>query len=194
MAHSGTVLAASNFLLPNATFIAEFIAFLLILVIIRRYIVPPVQKAMRERQAIISQQMEDADNARKQLAEAESAHQQALSEARTEAAQIRENARAEAQRTVEELRKQAQEESARIVARGEEQLARQRSAIVRELRAEIGTLAVELAEKIVDQRLRDDAQVSATVDAFIAGLDAKDNADASARSTSSPGPSAGSLT
>ena len=64
------------------------------------------------------------------------------------------------------------------MARGEEQLARQRGAIVRELRGEIGTLAIELAEKIVDQRLSDDAQVSATVDAFLAGLEASDEAQA----------------
>jgi F-type H+-transporting ATPase subunit b len=173
MAHH-TVLASSNFLVPNATFIAEFIAFLLILGIIARYILPRIQGPLRERQAIIAKQMEDSDEAKKKLAEAERAYQNALNEARTEAAQIRENARAEAQRTVEELRTQAQEEQARIVARGEEQLASQRASIVRDLRAEIGTLAVELSEKIVSQRLSDEGQVSVTVDAFLAGLESQD--------------------
>ena len=50
----------------------------------------------------------------------------------------------------------------------------QRSAIVRDLRAEIGTLAVELAGKIVDQRLADEATVSSTVDAFLAGLESRE--------------------
>jgi F-type H+-transporting ATPase subunit b len=176
-------IAANNFLLPNATFIAEFVAFLIILGIIWRYIVPWVQKVMRERQEMIRQQAEDADNARDKLAEAEQAYKNALVEARQEAAQIRENARAEAQRTVEELRAEALEEQARIIARGEEQLNRQRAAIVRELRAEIGTLAVELSEKIVDQRLSDDAQVSATIDAFISGLQAQDDATTTSGST-----------
>jgi len=162
--------------LPNATFIAELVAFLIILYIIAKYIVPPIQKAMNDRQEMIKRQAEEADETKAKLAEAEKALQDALNEARTEAAQIRENARAEAQRTVEELRTAAQEEQARIVARGEEQLAAQRSAIVRELRAEIGTLAVELAEKIVDQRLSDEASVSATVDAFLAGLESQDKA------------------
>jgi F-type H+-transporting ATPase subunit b len=169
-------LAAGNFLVPNATFIAELIAFILILAFIGRYIVPFVQKAMRDRQAMIAQQVEDAETARRKLAEAEDAYKNALTEARIEAAQIRESARAEAQRTVEEMRIAAQEESARIVARGEEQLNRQRAAVVRELRAEIGTLAVELSEKIVNERLADDANVRATVDAFIAGLQATDTA------------------
>jgi F-type H+-transporting ATPase subunit b len=168
------VVAGGNFLVPDATFIAELVTFLLILAVIGRYILPYIQKAMRERQEMIRKQVEDSEEAKTKLAEAEKAYQNALSEARTEAAQIRENARAEAQRTVEELRTQAQEEQARIIARGEEQLASQRSAIVRELRAEIGTLAVELSEKIVSQRLSDDAEVSATVDAFVAALEAQD--------------------
>jgi F-type H+-transporting ATPase subunit b len=168
------VVASSNFLLPDWTFVAEFIAFLLILGFIWRYIVPFVQRGMSERQAMIAKQVEDSEEAKRQLAAAEQKYQEALHEARSEAAQIRENARAEAQRTVEELRTQAQEEQARIVARGDEMLASQRASIVRELRAEIGTLAVELAEKIVSQRLSDEAQVSATVDAFLAGLEAKD--------------------
>jgi F-type H+-transporting ATPase subunit b len=35
-------------------------------------------------------------------------------------------------------------------------------------------LAVELSEKIVSQRLSDEANVSTTVDAFLAGLESQD--------------------
>jgi F-type H+-transporting ATPase subunit b len=175
---------SNNFLVPNATFIAEFIAFLLILGFLGRFVLPKIQDALRQRQELIRKQVEEAEATKAKLAEAEDAYKNALTEARIEAAQIRENARAEAQRTVEELRAAAHEESARIVARGEEQLARQRTAIVNELRAEIGTLAVELSEKIIDQRLASDQEVSSTVDAFIAGLGARDEADASAGSQS----------
>ncbi|MGH3026298.1 MAG: F0F1 ATP synthase subunit B [Gaiellaceae bacterium] len=172
-----TTLAANNFLLPNWTFIAELVAFLLILGFLWRFVVPVVQRGMNERQAMIAEQVRESEQAKAKLAEAESAYQKALGEARAEAAQIRENARAEAQRTIEELRGQAQEESARIIARGEEQLHTQRSAIVRELRGELGALAVELSEKIVDQRLADDAQVRHTVDAFLADLESREHAD-----------------
>ena len=161
------------------TFIAELVAFVIILVDPARWrtslpiTLPTIRAALAKQQEMIDQQVEDAEEAKRRLAEAERAYQNALHEARTEAAQIRENARAEAQRTVEDLRTQAQEESARIVARGEEQLQSQRAAIVRELRAEIGTLAVELSEQIVEQRLAEEGQVSATVDAFLAGLESQ---------------------
>jgi F-type H+-transporting ATPase subunit b len=168
------VVAAGNFLVPNATFIAELVAFLIILFVLWRYIVPPIQKVMQDRQRMIEKQAEDSEKAEQRLAEAEKAYQNALTEARTEAAQIRENARAEAQRVVEDLREQAQQEQARIIARGDEHLERQRASIVRELRTEIGTLAVELSEKIVGQQLSTDTEVRSTVDSFIAGLEAQD--------------------
>ena len=171
-----TVHAEGNFLIPNATFIAELIAFVLILLIIWRYILPPIQKAMRERQAMIDKQIADSEQAKEKLTEAEAEYQRALTEARVEAAQIRESARAEAQQVVEEVRARAQEEQARIIARGDEQLQHQRSQVVRDLRGEIGTLALELSEKIVAQRLSDDAQVRATVDSFLADLEQRDTA------------------
>jgi len=168
--------ASGNFLVPNATFIAEFIAFLLILGILAKWVYPVIRKPIMARQALIAQQLEDAEAAKVSLAEARAEYQRALTEARNQAGQIRENARAEAQSSIEELRTHAQEESARIVARGEELLANQRGAIVRELRSEIGTLAVELSEKIVNERLANDAQVRATVDTFLAELERRDTA------------------
>lgn len=165
-----TVLAG-NFLLPNGTFFVELFVLIVILVILGRYVLPPLQKAMAARQATIDQQIVDAEAARTKLAEAETEYQRALTEARTEAAAIRENARADAQRIGDDMRAQAQEESARIVARGEEQLANQRRAIVRELRAEVGSLAVDLASKIVGESLVDEARSKGTVDRFLTELE-----------------------
>jgi F-type H+-transporting ATPase subunit b len=171
MASPNIEAASSNFLIPNATFFAEVFAFLVILFILNRYVLPPLKKAMSERQGIIDQQMTDADTTREKLAQAEAEYQRALTEARTQAAQIRENATAEAQRIADDMHATAREESARIVARGEELLANQRQATIRELRAEIGTLAVELAGKIVGETLTDDQRARATVDRFLADLE-----------------------
>lgn len=157
-------------------FVLVLIIFALLFFLVRQYVVPNFEKTFADRREAIEGGIERAEEAQNQAQRMLEQYKEQLNEARVEAAQIRENARAEAQRTLEELRTQAQEESARIVARGEEQLAGQRAAIVRELRAEVGTLAVELAEKIVDQRLADDASVSATVDAFLAGIEADEAA------------------
>ena len=76
--------------MPNATFIAEFIAFLLILFILARYVYPVIRKPIEARQALIAKQIEDAEAATKRFAEAEAEYQRALTEARVQAGQIRE--------------------------------------------------------------------------------------------------------
>jgi F-type H+-transporting ATPase subunit b len=169
--HTTEAAGSSNFLIPNATFFAEVIAFLIILFVIWKWVVPPLKRVMDERQAMIAQQAKDAEDTKAELAHAQTEYQKVIAEARQQAATIRDNATREAQRTVDEMHARAQEESARIIARGEEALANQRAATVRELRAEIGTLAVALAGKIVGESLEDEARRKGTVDRFLADLD-----------------------
>lgn len=163
--------AAPNPLVPSlAEIILVVIVFGALWYLVAKYVAPRFELAFDQRREAIEGGIARAEAAQAEAQATLTQYRQQLAEARTEAAMIRENARAEAQHIVDELRAQAQEESARIVARGEEQLASQRSAVVRELRGEVGSLAVELAERIVQQRLADDAHVRATVDAFLVDL------------------------
>jgi F-type H+-transporting ATPase subunit b len=146
------------------------IIFGLLFFIVAKFVVPQFEATFTARRDEIEGGIQRAAQAQAEAQRMLEQYQQQLAQARTEAAQIREGARAEAQQIVEELRTQAQEEASRIVARGEEQLATQRGQIVRELRSEIGVLAVDLSEKIIGQRLADDAAVRATVDGFLADL------------------------
>ncbi len=173
MAPTGFVLAegGSNFLVPNATFIAELVAFLIILFLLGRYVLPPVQKALRERQEIIRKQIEEADATRIKLAETEADYRKSMNEASTQAARIRDEARNDAAAIREEMLAKAREESDRIIAAGREQLVAERASIVRELRADIGSLAVELAGRIVGESLEEEARQRGTVDRFLRELD-----------------------
>ncbi|MGH3909315.1 MAG: F0F1 ATP synthase subunit B [Pseudonocardiaceae bacterium] len=173
------------FLIPNATFFLELLIFLLVLGVVWRYVVPPVKRAMNERQEMIRRQIEESERARTQLQAAETRYQEALAEARVEAAKIREAARADSQAIKDEMRQQADQEVARIQQRGEEQLATQRERVVRELRAELGQLAVELAGRIVGESLTDDARRAGTVDRFLGELEQMSGDDSGAASVPS---------
>ena len=52
---------AANFLVPNATFIAEVIAFAVIIWVLAKYVIPPINKAMSDRQDAIRRQFADLD-------------------------------------------------------------------------------------------------------------------------------------
>lgn len=162
---------ASIFLIPNATFIAELVAFVIILYVLWKYVVPHIQSAMRDRQELIASQLRESREAKERMEQAEREYKESLGDARAQAAQIRETARAEAQRILDEVKDKAQAEADRITARGEEQLAAQRRQVISELRTEIGQLSVDLAGRIIGASLQDEDSRRATVDSFLDDLD-----------------------
>src|SRR5688500_2385373 len=83
----------SNFLVPNGTFIVELIAFGIMLFILGRYVVPPINRAMTARQDAIRQQFNELDEAKSEAKQAEEEFRAQIADARHEAARIREDAR-----------------------------------------------------------------------------------------------------
>lgn len=154
-----------------ARYVGTLVAFFLIVGLIWWKIVPPIRKLMKEKQDAIREQLAEAKRADERLAEAERKYADAVAEAKTEAAVIRDAARAEAHRMVEEMKARAEQEVERIKQRGEEHLAQQHQQIIRELRAEIGQAAAELAGRIVRSHLAGDANRSASVDGFLDELE-----------------------
>lgn len=143
------VQAAGVFIIPNGTFFAEVIIFGIVLLIMWRVILPPIQKALRERQEIFDRQVEESRQADEKAVAAKERYQAALAEARTESGRIRDEARAEGQATLDELRERAHTEANVVLQRGAEQLAEQRATASRELHGQIGGLGVALASKVL---------------------------------------------
>ena len=156
---------------PWSEIIIGTITFAILFFVVVKFVVPRFEQVFQARREAIEGGIERAEAMQAEAKAALEQYRAQLAEARNEAAQIRDRARAEGQQILEELRTQAQEESARIVARGEEQLATQRQQVVNELRGQIGTLAVDLAGRVVGESLAEDARRRGTVDRFLAELD-----------------------
>jgi F-type H+-transporting ATPase subunit b len=188
---SRTNLAAENFLVPNATMIVELLAFLVILFLLARYVIPPINKALTERQESIRRQFEESEQAKQAAEAAEQEFRSELADARHEAARIREDAREQGAAIIAEMREQAQAESRRIIAASHAQLDADRQRVLTEMRAEVGDLATTLAGLIVGETLDDDARQQRTVERFIADLEteaATDGAEPADRSQPAEAP------
>ena len=161
----------SNFLVPNATFFVELAAFLLLLFLLIKYVVPPINRAMTARQDAIREQFAELDEAKSEAHAAEEEFKSQIADARHEAARIREEAREQGAAIIAEMREQAQTEAARIVEHAHTQIEADRKAAAASLRAEVGTLATDLAGRIVGESLDDDARQSRVVDRFLSELE-----------------------
>ncbi len=168
---TGLVPLASNFLVPNGTFFVELFAFAIMVFILGKYVIPPINKAMTARQEAIRSEFAEADEAKKNANEAEAKFKAQIADARKEAAKIREDAREQGAQIIAELREQGQSESARIVEHGHAQLAAERQQALTSLRAEVGSLATTLAGRIVGESLEDDERSGRVVDRFLADLE-----------------------
>jgi len=172
-----TNLAAGNFLVPNATFIVELIAFLLILGVLAKWVIPPINKAMTARQQGIEQQFTELEEAKAQAQATENEYRSQLVEARHEAARIREDAREEGVSIIAEMREQAQSESQRILQHAHLQVEAERRQVIQQLRRQVGTMATTLAGRIVGESLDDDDRRDRTVERFIASLEDEESSD-----------------
>lgn len=160
-----------NFLVPNGTFLFELLAFLLILFILGRFVVPPIQRAMRQRQQMVQQGIDDAQQARERNEATQRGYRQELDEARAEGAKIREKARADADRLAGDKRERAQQEVAGLHERGEAELESQRARAAVELREQVGDLALTLFTRILGSRTAADERLLATMDGYLQDLE-----------------------
>lgn len=163
-----------NPILPaTGELIVGFIAFGLLYFVLKKFAFPAFEKMYAERTAAIEGGLQAAEQAQAEATAALENYQSQLAEARQEAARIREEAREQGSAIVTEMRQQAQTEADRIVTTAQSQIEVERQQALTSLRGQVGTLAIDLAGRIVGETLSDDARAAATVDRFIADLEAQ---------------------
>ena len=161
-----------NPLIPHtAELIVGAVAFSLLFLTLRKFVVPMFEKAYTDRTNAIQGGMERAEKAQLEAQRALNQYNDQLSKAREEAQTLREEARVQGAAIIEDLRTKAQDEAARITATAHASIEAERQQAIASLRNEVGTLAVELASKIVGEALDDQARQSRVVDRFLEDLE-----------------------
>jgi len=140
----------------NKSLLIQLVNFLVLLIVLYRFLYKPLVSTLEGRSAAIRQQLAEAQAAReeaqRQLAEFESRLQAAQADAQA----LRERALREAAETRERLTAEARQEAARLLVAAQAQIAQEVRRAKTELRAEVGALAVEIAERLIRKSLRDE--------------------------------------
>jgi F-type H+-transporting ATPase subunit b len=168
-------LASSNFLVPNATFVVELVAFLIVLGVLAKWVLPVINERMDERQATIRQALADAEEAKRRAIEAEEEYKRRVSEAQAQARAVTDEARRLGEQLRAERRQQADEEYERIISRAKEDIDAQIRRATEDLRRGAADLAISVVEKVLGEGL--DAQSHRTlIDRTISEVEAQANA------------------
>lgn len=168
--------------------IIGLVAFTLLFLFLRAKVFPMFEKAYAERAEAIEGGMARAKAAQDEAEETLARYREQLAEARHEAARLREDAREQGVAIIAEMREQAQVESRRITESAHQQIEADKSAALQQLRTQVGTLATDLAGRIVGESLTDDERQRRVVDRFLDALEASESQGAGSRPAGGQGP------
>ena len=163
---------ASIFLLPNGTFFVELLVVAIILFLVTKYVLPPLNQAMEARQTKIRTSLEAADAARAEADAADDERATVLAAARDHAREIVAAAQATADQVKAEAGGRGQAEFDRIVATAEGEVATARQRAIDEAASKIGEIVFDLVTKIVGREV-DQASHQDLVREAVAALNAE---------------------
>jgi len=167
----------SIFLLPNGTFFVELLVVAIILFLVTKKILPPLNKAMTDRQDKIRASLEAADQAKADAAAAEEERQKVLAAARDQSREIVAAAQATADQVRAEAAGRGQLEYDRIVANAQSEVDAIRQRAIDEASARIGEIVFDLVAKVVGREVDQTAHQDLVREA-IAALNAESQREA----------------
>lgn len=132
------------------------IVFLIVLGILSKFGFKSIVKMVNDRKDYIDSSLQKAHEANEKLANIKVEGDALLQEARERQAQILKEAAATRDAIVEKAQDKAHEETNRLLTEAKVEIENQKQAAVSDIRKQVATLSVEIAEKILREKLGDE--------------------------------------
>ena len=132
------------------------VAFLVVFLLLAKFGFPVITNMVEERKNFIDESLRKAHEAQERLANIEKEGESILQEAREKQAQILKEAAETRDAIVEKAQDKARQESARLLEDAKAAIDQEKKAAIADIRKQVATLSVEIAEEVLRQNLRDD--------------------------------------
>ena len=143
------------------------IAFLVVFCLLAKFGFPVITGMVEERKNFIDESLRKAHEAQERLANIEKEGESILQEAREKQAQILKEAAETRDAIVEKAQEKAKSEGARLLDDARNAIEQEKKAAIADIRAQVATLSVEIAEKVLKQNLKDDQSQMDLIDRML---------------------------
>ncbi len=140
------------------------LSFLIVFFLVAKYGFPVITKMVEDRKNYIDESLQKAHEANERLAGIQEESERLLNEARARQAEILNQAKATGESIVSEAREKAQAEGAKLLQDAKTQIETEKENALRDIRQVVAGLSVEIAEKIIRQKLSNDAEQQKLID------------------------------
>lgn len=145
--------------------------FLIILFILGKYAWPSILTAVRARNESIRKSLDSAKKAREEMAKLKADNEKILAEAKAERDDMIREARDVKEAIIAEARERAAEDASKLLKNAKEAIKHEKRAAIDEIKEQIATLSLDIAEKILKQTLSDEKEQKKLVDKLIDDID-----------------------
>ena len=164
--------APPNPILPDMTeLIIGVVAFAIVFFALYKILMPRISATLSQRTDAIEGGLKRAEETQAEAGRVLEQYRAQLAQARHDAGRLREQAKEEAAQIVAQGRAQGAAERQRIIESATAQIEADRQQALTALRAEVGTLAVELASRVIGEALADEARQGRMIDRFLDELE-----------------------
>ena len=150
------------------------LTFLVVLFILWRFGFPVITDMVNERKAFIDESLQKAHDANERLANIQKDGESILQEAREKQAQILKEAAETRDAIVEKAQDKARQEGARLLDDAKLAIEQEKKAAIADIRNQVATLSVEIAEKVLRQQLKGDQAQMDLIERMLDDVSAKE--------------------
>ena len=143
------------------------VAFLVVFLLLAKFGFPVITGMVEERKNYIDESLRKAHEAQERLANIEKEGESILQEAREKQAQILKEAAETRDAIVEQAQTKARSEGARLLDEAKAAIEQEKKAAIADIRQQVATLSVEIAEKVLKQNLKDDKSQMDLIDRML---------------------------
>jgi len=129
------------------------LSFALLLWILAKFAWKPIMKALSERESSIEEALNAAKTAKEEMEQLKFSNEELLREAKEERDEILKGARKIKENIIDEAKDKAKVEAEKIVESAKESIQYEKLAALTELKNQLGSLSIEIAEKILKEEL-----------------------------------------
>ena len=150
------------------------IAFLVVFCLLAKFGFPVITGMVEERKNFIDESLRKAHEAQERLANIEKEGESILQEAREKQAQILKEAAETRDAIVEKAQDKARAEGARLMEDARVAIEQEKKAAIADIRRQVATLSVEIAEKVLKQNLKSDQAQMDLIDRMLDEVSSKE--------------------
>ena len=137
-------------------FFWQTIIFVILIFLLRKFAWSPILKAVNDREQGIKDALDSAEAAKKEMQSLQADNEKIMKEARAERDSLLKEARGLKNSMISQAKDEAKSEAQKIIESANEAILNEKNAAVSDIKKQVASLSIEIAEKLLKEKLSDD--------------------------------------